>query len=190
MTVEDKDNSYADDPLWTVKLNLRVLSISLDTLLLIIICVLAVGSSNDAAPIILFGPLTTISLIWSFMDSVYLWTRRRRNFSPSTRMYFDLLLSAVFTISSLVGGYFGPTDHQVSGSTPSKDESHLGRRALGCFGIAKVFVHLLLVAVAYYERRTQVMSSKHQGGCSRNEIDLSRDEEEGLLFDQESSSDR
>ncbi|KAF4998495.1 hypothetical protein FGRMN_3114 [Fusarium graminum] len=190
MRVKDKDSSNTDDPIWTIKLNLRVLSISIDTLLLIIICILAAGSSNDTVPIVLFGPLTTIALAWSFMDSVYLWTRRHRNFSPSTRMYLDLLLSAVFMISSLAGGYFGPTDHQVSGSAPSKDESHLGRRALGCFGIAKVFVHLLLVAVAYYEKRTEAGLSKSQDGCSRNEVDLSRDEEERLLFDEESSSDR
>ncbi|KAF5669828.1 dityrosine transporter [Fusarium heterosporum] len=190
MTVEDKDNSYTDDPIWTIKLNLRVLSISIDTLLLIIICILAAGSGNDTAPIVLFGPLTAVALVWSSMDSVYLWMRRHRNFSPSTRMYFDLFLSAIFMISSLAVGYFGPTDHQVSGSAPSKDESHLGRRALGCFGIAKVFVHLLLVAVAYYERRTEAVLSKSQDGCNRNEIDLSRDEEERLLFNEESSSDR
>ena len=53
-------------------------------------------------------------------------------------MYFDLILSIAFIVSSVIGGYFGPTDHQISGSIPTKDESHLGRRTLGCFGIAKV----------------------------------------------------
>ncbi|CAJ0554079.1 Ff.00g125910.m01.CDS01 [Fusarium sp. VM40] len=138
MTVQDKTDSSINDPLWTLKINVRVLSISIDTLLLIIICILAAGSTDDTAPVAIFGPVTTVALIWSFMDSVYLWTKRHRNFSPSTRMYFDLALSIAFTISSLLGGYFGPTDHNVSGSAPSKDESHLGRRALGCFGIAKV----------------------------------------------------
>ncbi|KAG5655871.1 hypothetical protein KAF25_000791 [Fusarium avenaceum] len=190
MTVQDKTDSSINDPLWTVKINLRVLSISIDTLLLIIISVLAAGSTNDTAPVAIFGPVTTVALIWSFMDSVYLWTKRHRNFSPSTRMYFDLALSAAFTISSLLGGYFGPTDHNVSGSAPSKDESHLGRRALGCFGIAKVFVHLMMVAVAYYERRTQETTSTSQGDYRRSENNVSGDEEERLLFDEEQSSSR
>ncbi|SPJ73290.1 uncharacterized protein FTOL_03020 [Fusarium torulosum] len=189
MTVQDKTDSSINDPLWTAKINLRVLSISIDTLLLIIICILATGSSNDTAPVVFFGPLTTVALIWSLMDSAYLWTKRHRNFSPSTRMYFDLTLSAAFTISSLLGGYFGPPDHKVSGSAPSKDESHLGRRALGCFGIAKVFVHLMLVAVAYYERRTQGTLSTSQGDYSRSENDVSEDEER-LLSDEEQSSSR
>ncbi|KAM0336874.1 hypothetical protein ACHAPQ_003686 [Fusarium lateritium] len=188
MTIQDGTSPSINDPLWAVKINLRVLSISIDTLLLIIVCILAAGSSNDTAPVVIFGPLTTVALIWSFVDSVYLWTKRHRNFSPSTRMYSDLALSAAFMISSLLGGYFGPTDHRVSGSAPSKDESHLGRRALGCFGIAKVFVHLILVAVAYYERRTQEILSTSQGGYSRYEVDLSRDEEESLLFNEEQSS--
>jgi hypothetical protein len=60
MTVQDKTDSSINDPLWTVKINLRVLSVSIDTLLLIIICILAAGSSNDTAPVAFFGPLVSL----------------------------------------------------------------------------------------------------------------------------------
>jgi hypothetical protein len=52
------------------------------------------------------------------------------------------------------------------------------------------FVHLILVAVAYYERRIQETTSTSQGGYSRSENDISGDEEERLLFDEEQSSSR
>jgi hypothetical protein len=115
-------------------------------------------------------------------------------------MYFDLILSIAFIIPSAIGGYFGPVDHQVSDSTPTKDESHLGRRTLGCFGIAKVyvsylsahlprywypvssFIHILLAAISYYEGKAQTSHSKA--------VVPSQDEEERLLFDVESVSHR
>lgn len=52
------------------------------------------------------------------------------------------------------------------------------------------FVHLILVAVAYYERRTQDTTPTSQGDYSRSENDVSGDEEERLLFDEEQSSSR
>lgn len=70
MIVQDKTDSSINDPLWTVKINLRVLSISIDTLLLIIISVLAAGSTNDTAPVAIFGPVVSLqlSLILSFIN--------------------------------------------------------------------------------------------------------------------------
>lgn len=51
------------------------------------------------------------------------------------------------------------------------------------------FVHLMLVAVAYYERRTQGTLSTSQGDYSRSENDVSEDEER-LLSDEEQSPSR
>ncbi|KAM0554206.1 hypothetical protein ACHAPJ_007008 [Fusarium lateritium] len=181
LTSQDGTSSSVKGPLWTAKLNLRLLSISISTLLLIIVFSLLFGSSNDAAPIIMFGPITAIAFAWSFMDSMYLWTGNRYSFKPSLRMCMDLILSLAFFSSSLLGGYFGPADHPASGSAPTKDESHLGRRALGCFGIAQVFVHVLLVVIAYYEWKTQ--TDKPTGSEFR-------DEEERLLVDEEPTSNR
>ncbi|KAH7189059.1 uncharacterized protein B0J16DRAFT_338716 [Fusarium flagelliforme] len=179
---QDRASSAVRGPLWTVKLNIRLLSISIDALLLIIVPVLAAGSSHDITPVIAFGPLLVVTLIWSFIVIVQLWTTIHQSLNPSIHMYFDLILSIAFIISSVIGGYFGPVDHQVSDSTPTKDESHLGRRTLGCFGIAKVFIHILLAAISYYERKTQTSQSKA--------IVPSQDEEERLLFDEESVSHR
>ncbi|KAJ4249427.1 hypothetical protein NW762_012281 [Fusarium torreyae] len=183
LTSQDRASSSSSvrGPLWTAKLNLRLLSISISTLLLIIVFSLLFGSSNDAAPIIMFGPITGIAFAWSFMDSMYLWTGSRYSFKPSLRMCMDLILSLAFLSSSLLGGYFGPADHPASGSAPTRDESHLGRRALGCFGLAQVFVHVLLVAIAYYERKIQADKS------TDSEF---RDEEERLLVDEEATSNR
>lgn len=60
MTVQDKTDSSINDPLWTLKINVRVLSISIDTLLLIIICILAAGSTDDTAPVAIFGPVVSL----------------------------------------------------------------------------------------------------------------------------------
>ncbi|KAF4446389.1 hypothetical protein F53441_9957 [Fusarium austroafricanum] len=175
LTVQDATASPVKDRIWTVRLNLRLFSISVDAILLIIVCFLASGSDNDTTPIIFFGLLTTLALIWSFTDSIHLWARRDRSFSPSMRIYIDLMLSITFAILSLVCGYFGPSDHPTSGA-PSKDEPHFGRRALGCFGITKVLIYILLAFVSYYER-IQKSSSTPNNNYSRNE-GLARDEEE------------
>ncbi|EXK76626.1 hypothetical protein FOQG_18639 [Fusarium oxysporum f. sp. raphani 54005] len=184
-------------PLWMAKLNLRLLSMSIDTILLIIVFALAAGSRNNTAAIILFGPLAAIAFAWSFADLLYIWTERRCSSHYSTRLYIDAILSFAFVASSAFGGYFGPADHPATGSAPSKDESHLGTRALGCFGIAEVFVHMLSVAIAYHERKSQANEplpfsplTSRGDTTRRSEENTFRDEEEGLLVDQEPSSDR
>lgn len=58
LMTRDRDASAVRGPLWTVKLNIRLLSVSIDALLLIIVSVLAAGS-NDKTPVIAFGPLVS-----------------------------------------------------------------------------------------------------------------------------------
>ncbi|EXM35899.1 hypothetical protein V3481_005420 [Fusarium oxysporum f. sp. vasinfectum] len=189
LSAHDTSSLPAKDHIWKARLNLRLFSICVDALLLVIVSLLASSSSDGTISIIFFGVITTLALIWNFADSIHLWTRRYRSFSPSVRIYLDLPLSILFAILSLTCGYFGPSDHAVPGSAPSTDESHLGRRALGCFGITKVLVHMILVFVAYYER-TQAKSSTLQNNFERTEGDIPRDEEEGLLFSEDSVSNR
>jgi hypothetical protein len=52
------------------------------------------------------------------------------------------------------------------------------------------FVHLILVAVAYYERRIQGTLSTPREDYSRSENNVSQDEDERLLSDEEQSSSR
>ena len=59
LMTQDRASSAVRGPLWTVKLNIRLLSISIDALLLIIVSVLAAGSSHDITPVIAFGPLVS-----------------------------------------------------------------------------------------------------------------------------------
>lgn len=61
LMTQDRASSAARGPLWTVKLNIRLLSISIDALLLIIASLLAAGSSHDITPVIAFGPLVSHS---------------------------------------------------------------------------------------------------------------------------------
>ncbi|KAF5247445.1 hypothetical protein FANTH_6392 [Fusarium anthophilum] len=126
-----------DHHIWKARLNLRLFSICVDALLLVIVSLLASSSNDGKISLIFFGVVTTLALIWNFADSIHLWTRRYHSFSPSTRICIDFPLAILFAILSLIYGYFGPSDRPVSGSAPSTDESHLGRRALGCFGITK-----------------------------------------------------
>ncbi|EWG47923.1 hypothetical protein FVEG_16211 [Fusarium verticillioides 7600] len=189
LSTHDTSSLPAKGHIWKARLNLRLFSICVDALLLVIVSLLASNSSDGTTSIIAFGVFTTLALIWNFADSVHLWTRRYHSFSPSIRIFVDLPLAVLFVILSLVYGYFGPSDHAVSGSAPSTDESHLGRRALGCFGITKALVQMILVFVAYYES-TQANSPTSRSNCARNEEDIPRDEEEGLLFSEDSVSDR
>ncbi|KAI7768864.1 hypothetical protein LZL87_000411 [Fusarium oxysporum] len=184
----DTSSLPAKDHIWKARLNLRLFSICVDALLLVIVSLLASSLSDGTISIIFFGVITTLALIWNFADSIHLWTRRYHSFGPSIRICIDLPLTVLFAILSLICGYFGPSDHAVSGSAPSTDESHLGRRALGCFGITKVLVQMILVFVAYYER-TQAKSSTSRSNYARNGEDIPRDEEEGLLFSEDSVSD-
>ncbi|KAF4959815.1 hypothetical protein FGADI_1318 [Fusarium gaditjirri] len=188
LSAHDTSSFPAKDHIWKARLNLRLFSICVDALLLVIVSFLASSSSDGTFSIIFFGVITTLALIWNFADSIHLWARRYHSFSPSVRICIDLPLTFLFAILSLICGYFGPPDHAVSGSAPSTDESHLGRRALGCFGITKVLVQMILVFVAYYEI-TQAKSSISRGNYVRNEGDIPRDEEEGLLFSEGSVSD-
>ncbi|KAI1036634.1 hypothetical protein LB503_003069 [Fusarium chuoi] len=168
LSAHDTSSLPAKDYKLKARLNLRLFSICVDALLLVI---------------------TTLALIWNFADSIHLWTRRYHSFSPSLRICIDLPLVVLFAILSLIYGYFGPSDHAASGSAPSTDESHLGRRALGCFGITKALVQMILVFVAYYET-TQAKSSTSRSNYARSEEDIPRDEEEGLLFSEDSVSNR
>lgn len=61
LMTQDRTSSAVRGPLWTFKLNIRLLSISIDALLLIIVSVLAAGSSHDITPVIAFGPLVSRS---------------------------------------------------------------------------------------------------------------------------------
>ncbi|KAI1047968.1 hypothetical protein LB506_002263 [Fusarium annulatum] len=189
LSAHDTSSLPAKDHIQNARLNLRLFSICVDALLLIIISLLASSSSDGTISVIFFGVVATLALIWNFADSIHLWTRRYHSFSPSIRICIDLPLAVLFAILSLLSGYFGPADHPVSGSAPTTDESHLGRRALGCFGITKALVQLILVFVAYYER-AQAKPSTSRSNHARNEGDIPRDEEEGLLFSEDSVSNR
>ncbi|KAI1026173.1 hypothetical protein LB504_011345 [Fusarium proliferatum] len=189
LSAHDTSSLPAKDHIQKARFNLRLFSICVDALLLVIVSLLASSSSDGTISIIFFGFFTTLALIWNFADSIHLWTRRYHSFSPSTRICIDLPLAVLFAILSLLCGYFGPPDRAVSGSAPSTDESHLGRRALGCFGITKALVQMILVFVAYYER-TQAKPSTSRSDYARNEEDIPRDEEEGLLFSEDSVSNR
>lgn len=79
---QDRTSSAVRGPLWTVKLNIRLLSISIDALLLIIVSVLAAGSSHDITPVIAFGPLVSRS---------------------SMRFLFHLLMLLLSSLSLLYG---------------------------------------------------------------------------------------
>ncbi|KAJ4315016.1 hypothetical protein N0V84_008586 [Fusarium piperis] len=194
---------FSSGPLWAAKLNLRLLSISFDAVLLITVLSLIAGSSDDVTSIILFGPLTCMAFAWSFMDAVYLCTRSRRGHEPITRIKFDLVLCLAFVTASSLIGYLGTTDHAVPTLDQTTDEPHLATRALFCFGIAEVFVHLLLLGIAHQEWKASANESQTSSptsiddplpastwtvpsptsGPGRREIAVRRDEEEGLLAD-------
>ncbi|KAF5570785.1 hypothetical protein FPHYL_974 [Fusarium phyllophilum] len=148
-SAHDTSSLPAKDHIWKARLNLRLFSICVDALLLVIVSLLASSSSDGTISIIFFGVVTTLALIWNFADSIHLWTRRYHSFSPSIRICIDLPLAVLFAILSLIDGYFGPSDHAVSGSAPSTDESHLGRRALGCFGITKAGLFAKFIFTPY-----------------------------------------
>ncbi|KAF5017757.1 hypothetical protein F66182_10285 [Fusarium sp. NRRL 66182] len=155
LTAPESATSPTKGPIWIAKVNLRFLSNSINIILFIIVFALFVGPSDDQTPMLIFGPLVAVAFAWNIVDLLHLLAQRRCIFQPSTLLYTDLLLSSAFVVSSCLGGYFGTAHHPASGSAPSKDEPHLAGRALGCFGIAEVVVHVLLAAIAYFERKTQ-----------------------------------
>ncbi|KAF4988544.1 hypothetical protein FDECE_14993 [Fusarium decemcellulare] len=199
------DRQPLTGPVWAAKLNLRLLSLSFDTVLLLIVFTLIAGSGNDSTIIALFGPLAGVAFTWSFMDTVYLCTRGRRSFEPTTRMKFDLILGIAFAGSSSLTGFFGSVDHPAPGLDQTQDEPHLARRALTCFGVAEVFVHAVLFAIAYREWKAPTASEVIISSPSTDDLPLfiststprpsqktgsglglseaARDEEESLLSD-------
>ncbi|KAF4458822.1 hypothetical protein FALBO_14434 [Fusarium albosuccineum] len=158
--------------------------------------------SVDRQP--LTGP-AGVAFTWSFMDTVYLCTRGRRSFEPTTRMKFDLILGIAFAGSSSLTGFFGSVDHPAPGLDQTQDEPHLARRALTCFGVAEVFVHAVLFAIAYREWKAPATSEVIISSPSTDDLPLfiststprppqktgsglglseaARDEEESLLSD-------
>ncbi|KAF4976342.1 hypothetical protein FZEAL_6962 [Fusarium zealandicum] len=190
-------------PLWAAKLNLRLLSISVCTVLLLIVFALAARSDHESNAVLLFGPLTGIAFAWSLLETVYLCTQKRRGSKPVIRIQLDSVFCIAFLASSSLIYIIYPVDRSESGLDEPRDGQSVSHRALFCFGVAEVWlssiVRGLLVAIANEERKAQaseyrihspsddpvldpfstLLSSRKAGPG----IDILRDEEESLLVD-------